>query len=139
VQIERIDHLVLTVADIERTVSFYTAVLGMEAVTFAEGRRALAFGEQKINLHEAGREFDPKAALPTPGSADLCLVTHASAEEIEAWLRGHDVEIEEGPVTRTGARGSITSFYVRDPDRNLIEVATYARAAAATPNADREA
>jgi catechol 2,3-dioxygenase-like lactoylglutathione lyase family enzyme len=138
-QVERIDHLVLTVAHIERAVSFYTEVLGMEAVTFGDGRRALAFGEQKINLHQAGREFDPKAALPTPGSADLCLITDASAEEIEAWLRGHDVEIEEGPVTRTGARGSITSFYVRDPDRNLIEVATYARAASGTPNPDRQA
>jgi catechol 2,3-dioxygenase-like lactoylglutathione lyase family enzyme len=126
VQIERIDHLVLTVADVELTVSFYTEVLGMEAVTFGEGRRALSFGEQKINLHQAGREIDPKAARPMPGSADLCLVTHCSAQQIQAWLRGRNVEIEEGPVPRTGALGPTISIYFRDPDGNLIEVSTYA-------------
>ena len=124
-QIERIDHLVLTVADVDRTLAFYVDVLGMEAVTFGEGRRALAFGGQKLNLHQAGREIDPKAAHPTPGSADLCLIADASADEILDWLHGRDVEVEEGPVERTGARGSITSFYLRDPDLNLIEVATY--------------
>jgi catechol 2,3-dioxygenase-like lactoylglutathione lyase family enzyme len=125
-QIERIDHLVLTVADVERTIAFYTEVLAMKAVSFGDERRALAFGEQKFNLHQAGREIDPKAARPTPGSADLCLVTRASAEEIGEWLRARGVQIEEGPVTRTGALGPITSFYFRDPDRNLIEVSTYA-------------
>jgi catechol 2,3-dioxygenase-like lactoylglutathione lyase family enzyme len=124
-QIERIDHVVLTVADVDRTLSFYADVLGMEAVTFGESRRALAFGEQKINLHQAGREIDPKAAHPTPGSADLCFTTDVSANEILDWLHGREVEVEEGPVERTGARGPITSFYIRDPDLNLIEVATY--------------
>ena len=124
-QIERIDHLVLTVTDIEQTVSFYAGVLGMEPVTFGDGRRALGFGEQKINLHQAGREIEPKAARPTPGSADLCLVTSSPGDEIHAWLRGRGIEIEEGPVERTGALGRITSFYFRDPDLNLIEVSTY--------------
>jgi catechol 2,3-dioxygenase-like lactoylglutathione lyase family enzyme len=128
VQIRRIDHLVLTVADVGQTLSFYADVLGMQPVAFGEGRHALAFGDQKINLHQAGREIDPKAARPTPGSADLCLATDSSVGEIESWLHSRDVEIEEGPVERTGARGPITSFYFRDPDRNLIEVATYARA-----------
>jgi catechol 2,3-dioxygenase-like lactoylglutathione lyase family enzyme len=134
VQIRRIDHLVLTVADVEQTLSFYAEVLGMQPVAFGEGRHALAFGDQKFNLHQAGREIDPKAAHPTPGSADLCLATDASVAEIESWLRSRDVEIEEGPVERTGARGQITSFYFRDPDRNLIEVATYAHADSAAPH-----
>jgi catechol 2,3-dioxygenase-like lactoylglutathione lyase family enzyme len=124
-RIERIDHLVLTVADVERTVLFYTVVLGMEAVTFDDGRRALAFGDQKINLHEAGREIDPKAARPTPGSADLCLIADALPDEIAKWLSIRGVAIEEGPVMRTGARGVITSFYLRDPDGNLIEISSY--------------
>jgi catechol 2,3-dioxygenase-like lactoylglutathione lyase family enzyme len=126
-QIDRIDHLVLTVADVDRTLSFYADVLGMEAVTFVEGRRALTFGEQKINLHQAGQEIDPKAAHPTPGSADLCFTADVSADEILEWLHSREVEVEEGPVERTGARGTITSFYLRDPDLNLIEVATYAQ------------
>jgi catechol 2,3-dioxygenase-like lactoylglutathione lyase family enzyme len=125
VQIKCIDHLVLTVANIEVTLSFYSDVLTMEPVTFGDGRHALAFGQQKINLHQAGREIDPKAAHPTPGSADLCLETEIAADEVQDWLRSHNVEIEEGPVERTGARGPITSFYFRDPDQNLIEVATY--------------
>jgi catechol 2,3-dioxygenase-like lactoylglutathione lyase family enzyme len=124
-QIERIDHLVLTVADVEQTIAFYAEVLGMKAVSSGAGRRALGFGDQKINLHQVGREIDPKAAHPTPGSADLCLITRAAPGEIGDWLRASGVPIEEGPVTRTGARGPITSFYFRDPDRNLIEVATY--------------
>jgi catechol 2,3-dioxygenase-like lactoylglutathione lyase family enzyme len=126
-QIDRIDHLVLTVADVDRTLSFYADVLGMEAVTFGEGRRALTFGEQKINLHQAGQEIDPKAAHPTPGSADLCFTADVSADEILEWLHSREVEVEEGPVERTGARGTITSFYLRDPDLNLIEVATDAQ------------
>jgi catechol 2,3-dioxygenase-like lactoylglutathione lyase family enzyme len=101
-QIEGLDHLVLTVADVGRTLDFYELVLGMEPVVFGEGRRALAFGTQKINLHEAGREFEPKAAVPTPGSADLCFLTNAPVAEVVEHLRINGVEILEGPVRRTG-------------------------------------
>ncbi len=125
VRIERLDHLVLTVADVEATCAFYQAVLGMETVTFGNGRKALVFGQQKINLHPAGREFEPKAERPTPGSADLCLITTTSLELVAAHLAARGVDIEEGPVARTGAVGPITSLYFRDPDGNLIEVATY--------------
>lgn len=125
-RIDRLDHLVLTVADIDAAIWFYTRVLGMEAVTFGAGRRALAFGASKINLHEAGREFDPKAAHPTPGSADLCLITANPLDEIIADLEHHGVPIEEGPVSRTGATGPIRSVYIRDPDHNLIELSVYA-------------
>jgi catechol 2,3-dioxygenase-like lactoylglutathione lyase family enzyme len=121
-QIEGLDHLVLTVADVGRTRDFYERVLGMEPVVFGEGRHALAFGAQKINLHEAGREFEPKAAVPTPGSADLCFLTHAPVAEVVEHLAATGVEILEGPVRRTGAAGPITSVYLRDPDGNLIEV-----------------
>lgn len=124
-RIDRLDHLVLTVADIDAAISFYTRVLGMEAVTFGAGRRALAFGTSKINLHEAGREFEPKAAHPTPGSADLCLITANPLDEIIADLEHHGVPIEEGPVSRTGATGPIRSVYIRDPDHNLIELSVY--------------
>ncbi|MEU9025408.1 VOC family protein [Actinomadura sp. NPDC048394] len=124
-RIDRLDHLVLTVADIDATVDFYTRVLGMEAVVFGAGRRALAFGTSKINLHEAGREFEPKAARPSPGSADLCLIVDGPLGDVVADLERHAVPIEEGPVERTGATGPITSVYVRDPDRNLIELSTY--------------
>jgi catechol 2,3-dioxygenase-like lactoylglutathione lyase family enzyme len=125
VQVASLDHLVLTVASIDEAVSFYTRVLGMTEVIFGEGRRASAFGVQKLNLHQAGSEFEPKAALPTPGSADMCFVTDDDSATIAAWLDACGVAIEEGPVTRTGARGPITSFYVRDPDGNLVELATY--------------
>lgn len=125
VRIERLDHLVLTVADVAATCAFYERVLGMEAVTFGPGRKALVFGEQKINLHPAGREFEPKAMRPTPGSADLCLIAATPLETVAAHLAACDVGIEEGPVARTGAVGPITSLYFRDPDGNLIEVATY--------------
>ncbi|KAB2354182.1 VOC family protein [Actinomadura montaniterrae] len=124
-RIDRLDHLVLTVADIDATVDFYTRVLGMETVVFGAGRRALTFGTSKINLHEAGREFEPKAARPTPGSADLCLIVAGPLGDVVADLERHAVPIEEGPVERTGATGPITSVYVRDPDRNLIELSTY--------------
>ena len=125
VRIESLDHLVLTVVDVEVTCAFYQAVLSMETVVFGNGRKALVFGRQKINLHPAGREFEPKAKRPTPGSADLCLITSTSLEAVAAHLAACGVDIEEGPVTRTGAVGSITSLYLRDPDGNLIEVATY--------------
>ena len=124
-RIDRLDHLVLTVADIDAAISFYTRVLGMEAVTFGAGRRALAFGTSKINLHEAGREFEPKAAHPAPGSADLCLIVANPLNEIIADLEHHGVPITEGPVARTGATGPIRSVYIRDPDHNLIELSVY--------------
>ena len=124
-RIARLDHLVLTVADIEATCDFYTRVLGMTLVTFGENRRALAFGAQKINLHQHGREFEPKAQRPLPGSADLCLIAGVPLAEAEAHLRGAGVEIIEGPVRRTCATGPIWSVYFRDPDLNLIEVSSY--------------
>lgn len=124
-RIDRLDHLVLTVRDVDATCSFYVRVLGMQLVTFGEARKALAFGRQKINLHQAGREFEPKAALPTPGSADLCLITDVPLEEVIAHLTACDVAVVEGPVMRTGATGPIRSVYFRDPDGNLIEVSNY--------------
>jgi catechol 2,3-dioxygenase-like lactoylglutathione lyase family enzyme len=123
-RIEMLDHLVLTVADIGRTRDFYEWVLGMEPVVFGEDRYALAFGTQKINLHEAGREFEPKASVPTPGSADLCFLTNSSVAEVVEHLEAKSVEIIEGPVRRTGATGPITSVYFRDPDGNLLEVSS---------------
>lgn len=125
IRIERLDHLVLTVADIDRTIAFYNEVLGMEPVVFGAGRRALRFGPHKINLHAAGHEIDPKAARPTPGSADLCLVSAVPIEEVIAHLGASGVAIEVGPAPRTGALGEMTSVYFRDPDGNLIEVSTY--------------
>ena len=124
-QIDRLDHLVLTVADVDRTVEFYTRVLGMRAETFGEGRRALRFGRQKINLHQAGREFEPKAARPLPGSADLCFVTDVPLDEVRQHLAACGVPVEEGPVDRTGAVGPIRSVYLRDPDANLLELSNY--------------
>ncbi len=121
--IDGLDHLVLTVADVEATVAFYRRALGMTAVSFGEGRRALAFGSQKINLHPHGREFEPKAARPTPGSADLCFLTEMPLAEVQAHLTANGIAILEGPVRRTGATGPILSVYFRDPDGNLIEVA----------------
>lgn len=122
-----LDHLVLTVADIPVTVRFYEDILGMTAEQFqpkdGELRWALKFGSQKINLHTAGAEFDPKANLPTPGSADLCFLSQTALSDWQLHLRQHDVPIEEGPVLRTGATGPIMSIYVRDPDANLIEIA----------------
>jgi len=123
--IDRLDHLVLTVADIDATVAFYTRVLGMTAATFAGGRRALAFGAQKINLHRAGHEFVPHARQPAPGSADFCLITSVPLAAAMAHVRACGVTIEEGPVKRTGATGAIESFYFRDLDGNLIEVSNY--------------
>ena len=119
----RIDHVVLTVRDVERTLSFYEQVLGMTAVTFGEGRRALAFGDQKLNLHQAGREFEPKARTPTAGSADVCFLTDTPLDQVVAHLASVGVTIELGPVDKTGARRPLRSIYFRDPDGNLIEVA----------------
>jgi catechol 2,3-dioxygenase-like lactoylglutathione lyase family enzyme len=124
-EIVRLDHLVLTVADLERTEAFYSEVLAMRPVVFGAGRRALAFGPHKINLHQAGREYEPKAAHPRPGSADLCLVSSGDIAQVLDHLARCGVEVEEGPVARTGALGSITSVYIRDPDGNLVEIASY--------------
>jgi catechol 2,3-dioxygenase-like lactoylglutathione lyase family enzyme len=123
VRIDRLDHFVLTVADVAATCAFYHRVLGMEVVSFGDGRKALAFGQQKINLHARGREFEPKAAHPTPGAADFCLLTSVPVADVAAHLRAQGVAIVEGPVPRTGASGPIESIYFRDPDGNLIEVA----------------
>jgi catechol 2,3-dioxygenase-like lactoylglutathione lyase family enzyme len=141
-QIDRIDHVVLTVRDIEATCGFYQRVLGMKILSFEGGRRALAFGNQKFNLHQAGREFEPKADRPMPGSADLCLITATPIDEVVAHLKSCDVHILDGPVERTGATGPILSVYLRDPDLNLIEVANVlpiveSGAAALTPRVPR--
>ena len=122
-EISKLDHLVLTVKDVEKTVSFYVAVMGMGKEVFATGRVALKYGDQKINLHESGKEFEPKAHKPTPGSADLCFITQTPLNDAIAHVKRCGVEIIEGPVERTGANGPIRSFYFRDPDLNLIEVA----------------
>ena len=124
-RVDRLDHLVLTVASIEAAVEFYTRVLGMEAVIFGSGRTALSFGTSKINLHQAGKEFEPKALHPTPGSADVCLIVEDDITDVLAELAATGVAVEEGPVERTGAAGPIISCYLRDPDRNLIELSNY--------------
>jgi len=121
-QIDHIDHLVLTVRDIAATCAFYERALGARVVTFGAGRTALALGAQKINLHQAGREFEPKAARPTPGSADFCLIAATPLDEVVAHLQACGVAIEQGPVRRTGARAPLESVYIRDPDGNLVEI-----------------
>ena len=125
-KVERLDHLVLTVRDVSATCAFYARVLGMTETTFGAGRKALAFGSQKINLHLYRHEFEPKAASPVPGSADLCFVTATPLAQVIEYLQACDVAILEGPVVRTGALGPIMSVYFRDPDGNLIEVANQA-------------
>jgi catechol 2,3-dioxygenase-like lactoylglutathione lyase family enzyme len=124
-RIDRLDHLVLTVASIDASCSFYARTLGMAVVRFGQGRTALAFGTQKINLHLAGKEFVPHAQHPVPGSADICLITTTPLDQAMAHVRAQGVEILEGPVDRTGATGPMRSFYFRDPDGNLIEVSNY--------------
>ncbi|WP_223274870.1 VOC family protein [Tateyamaria sp. syn59] len=125
-----LDHLVLTVQDIETTIAFYTTVLGMTHMPFqvADGstRHALAFGPQKINLHHADNTFDPKAAQPTKGSADLCFLTDTPIPDWQAHFKSTGTPIEDGPVPRSGAQFSILSLYIRDPDGNLIEISTRA-------------
>ncbi len=123
-QVERIDHIVLTVENIERSCTFYAAVLGMEIIEFAGQRKALKFGRQKINLHQKGNEFEPKATHPLPGAIDLCLLTLETMDEITSHLKRHEIKIVEGPVQRTGATGAIQSVYFRDPDGNLLELST---------------
>jgi catechol 2,3-dioxygenase-like lactoylglutathione lyase family enzyme len=123
--IDRLDHLVLTVADVATTTEFYARVLGMAVVRFGAGRVALTFGRQKINLHLAGHEFAPRAQRPIPGSADLCFITATPLSQAIAHVAAQGVAIVEGPVDRTGATGPLRSFYFRDPDANLIEVSNY--------------
>jgi catechol 2,3-dioxygenase-like lactoylglutathione lyase family enzyme len=123
VRIDRLDHFVLTVADVAASCAFYHRVLGMAVVSFGDGRKALAFGQQKINLHAHGHEFEPKADRPTPGAADFCLLTSVPLANVAAHLRAEGVALVAGPVPRTGATGPIESIYFRDPDGNLIEVA----------------
>jgi catechol 2,3-dioxygenase-like lactoylglutathione lyase family enzyme len=124
-RIDRLDHIVLTVADLDKTIAFYTDVLGMDLVTFQAGRKALSFGRSKINLHQAGHSFSPHAGSPTPGSEDFCLIVDGSLDDVMEDLARHGVAIEEGPVERTGATGTIRSVYVRDPDQNLVELSVY--------------
>ncbi len=121
--VQSLDHLVLTVSDIETTCRFYETILGMTRVAFGRGRVALSFGDQKINLHDAETAADPKATTPTPGSADLCFLTVTPIAEFHDHLRKCGVAVEMGPVERNGAVGPILSVYFRDPDGNLIEVA----------------
>jgi catechol 2,3-dioxygenase-like lactoylglutathione lyase family enzyme len=121
-QIDQLDHLVLTVQNIQTTCEFYSRVLGMQVVTFAEGQIALQFGNQKINLHQKGKEIDPKAQHPTPGSADLCFLTSMPLEHVIAHLQSCNVSLILGPVEQTGATKSLVSLYFRDPDGNLLEV-----------------
>ncbi len=125
-RVNRIDHLVLTVADIANTVRFYETVLGMRKIDFAGGRIALGFGRQKINLHQLGAEFEPHAGRVQAGSADLCFIVDDPLDEALAQLAGLGVEVIEGPVARTGAEGPLRSLYFRDPDGNLIEISNYA-------------
>jgi catechol 2,3-dioxygenase-like lactoylglutathione lyase family enzyme len=127
VKIDRLDHLVLTVRDVEATCAFYSRVLHMQLVSFAGGRRALSFGDQKLNIHPADAPVSPHALHPMPGSADLCFITTTPIVEVVAHLQRLGVPVTEGPVRRTGATGPITSVYFRDPDSNLIEVSEYDR------------
>ena len=122
-RIARIDHVVLTVRDVDATIAWYERVLGMSSVTFGEGRRALAFGDQKLNLHQAGREFEPNARAPHPGSVDICFTTDVSLDEVARHLARERIAVELGPVSKTGARSALRSLYLRDPDGNLIEIA----------------
>ncbi|HYK99255.1 MAG TPA: VOC family protein [Candidatus Acidoferrales bacterium] len=126
-KVDRIDHIVLTVADIDLTIAFYERALGMRPMTFGEGRRALAFGDQKLNLHQAGHEFTPHAKTPAPGSVDICFTTTTPLDEVVRLLREAGISIELGPVDKTGARAALRSIYIRDPDGNLVEIASEAR------------
>jgi catechol 2,3-dioxygenase-like lactoylglutathione lyase family enzyme len=122
-RIDSLDHLVLTVSDLEATCAFYRDVLGMEVVTFGGGRKALKFGRQKFNLHQLGADIQPKAKAPTPGAIDLCLLTATPLAEVMTHLTQCGVSVEMGPIDRTGANGPIRSVYIRDPDANLVEIA----------------
>jgi catechol 2,3-dioxygenase-like lactoylglutathione lyase family enzyme len=125
VTIDRIDHMVLTVADIDATCDFYARVLGMEKVVFAGGRVALSFGRQKINLHPAKNPYSPRAKTALPGTGDLCLIAKTPIAKVIEHLKAEGIDILQGPVPKSGATGPITSVYFRDPDDNLIEVSNY--------------
>ncbi|NJR56979.1 MAG: VOC family protein [Acaryochloris sp. CRU_2_0] len=120
--LDRLDHLVLTVQDILITCEFYSQVLGMQVITFGDNRKALKFGQQKLNLHQAGQEFEPKSLHPTPGAADLCFMTSTPLEQVKEHLRLCKIPLEVDIVERTGAIGAIVSLYIRDPDGNLLEI-----------------
>jgi catechol-2,3-dioxygenase len=122
-KITHLDHLVLTVEDIEKSCDFYQKCLGMVIKTFKGNRKALHFGNQKINLHQSGAEFKPNARMAMPGSEDLCFITDTDLKSVITHLKQLNITIEEGPVKRTGASDSILSIYIRDPDGNLIELA----------------
>jgi catechol 2,3-dioxygenase-like lactoylglutathione lyase family enzyme len=124
--ITELDHFVLTVKNIQESIQFYTTVLGMEQVSFADGRQALGFGNQKINLHQLGDEVEPHAIKPTPGSTDLCFITDIPLEKVIDHMQSCGVIIIAGPIERTGAEGALYSIYIRDPDDNLIEIANRA-------------
>jgi catechol 2,3-dioxygenase-like lactoylglutathione lyase family enzyme len=125
ISLDRLDHLVLTVRNLEVTCDFYSAVLGMEVITFGQGRKALRFGRQKINLHALGGEFEPKAHKPTAGAGDLCFIVEGPLGQVQAHLQACGIAVEAGPVERSGALGPILSLYLRDPDGNLIELSQY--------------
>ncbi len=126
--IHHLDHLVLTTANEEACVDFYVGLLGMSLETFGEGRKAFKFGEQKINLHVKGKEFEPKAHLPVPGALDLCFIASIPLDDVIKKLNALGATIIEGPVARTGANFRIRSIYLRDPDLNLIEISERAEA-----------
>ncbi len=121
----QLDHLVLTVKNIEKTCQFYQKIFGFQVIEFGQGRKALKFGHQKFNLHQAGKEFEPKANNPLPGAIDLCLISDTPLDTVVSELKQHDIPIEDGPVHRTGATGKLVSVYIRDPDLNLIEISNH--------------
>ncbi|WP_279099309.1 VOC family protein [Bartonella apis] len=123
--IDHIDHIVMTCFDLEATKRFYTEILELKLEVFGENRFALRFGNQKINLHQYGKEYEPKAHLPVPGSLDLCFISKLPIDEVITHLKKNNCPTVEGPVERTGAKGKIRSVYVRDPDLNLIEISEY--------------
>ncbi len=125
IAVDRVDHFVLTVADLEATVAFYTRVLGMDVVREPDRPTALHFGQHKINVHQRGQEFSPRAQHPTPGSGDFCLIVRGTIDDVMVHLEACGVAIEVGPVERTGALGPMISIYFRDPDDNLVELAVY--------------
>ncbi len=123
IRIKSLDHLVVTASDLQATIEFYTRVLGMEHVEFGNGLHAVHFGEQKFNLHDALTDVSPKARKIVPGSEDICLLTDTPIADVKSHIESCGIEIEEGPVSRQGAAGTLLSVYFRDPDGNLVEVA----------------
>lgn len=123
--IDHIDHIVLTTRDLDGCIRFYTEILGMKLERFSEHRLALKFGTQKINLHEWGREFTPRAHVAAPGTLDLCFIAAVSLEDVIEKLKKNNIPLLEGPVAKTGAQGKMQSVYVRDPDLNLVEISVY--------------